>query len=71
MEKNVGRRGFLVSGAVVGAGALVSACTSNEPAAAPASSAAAPAAAAGGTDNDKPGTKVVIGFSAPAADHGW
>ncbi|MFC4537145.1 ABC transporter substrate-binding protein, partial [Sphaerisporangium dianthi] len=42
-----------------------------EPAAAPASSAAAPAAAAGGTDNDKPGTKVVIGFSAPAADHGW
>ena len=25
--------------------------------------------AAGG--NDQPGTKVVIGFSAPAADHGW
>ncbi|KAA1400175.1 substrate-binding domain-containing protein [Aeromicrobium ginsengisoli] len=23
------------------------------------------------TDNDKPGKKVVIGFSAPAADHGW
>ncbi|MDX6232740.1 MAG: ribose transport system substrate-binding protein, partial [Nocardioidaceae bacterium] len=23
------------------------------------------------TDNDKTGDKVVIGFSAPAADHGW
>ncbi|MFC6081569.1 substrate-binding domain-containing protein [Sphaerisporangium aureirubrum] len=70
MEKRVGRRGFLVSGAVVGAGALVTACTSNEPAAAPSAS-AAPAAPAAGTDNDKPGTTVVIGFSAPAADHGW
>ncbi|WP_424536063.1 ABC transporter substrate-binding protein [Sphaerisporangium viridialbum] len=69
MNKSVGRRGFLVSGAVVGAGALVSACTSNEPAAAPAS--AAPQATSAGTDNDQPGTKVVIGFSAPAADHGW
>ena len=29
----------------------------------------APAAAAG--SNDEPGDKVVIGFSAPAADHGW
>ncbi|WP_214409432.1 ABC transporter substrate-binding protein [Sphaerisporangium fuscum] len=70
MNERVGRRGFLLSGAVVGAGALVSACTSNEPAAAPSSS-AAPQSAAAGTDNDKPGTKVVIGFSAPAADHGW
>ncbi|MEU8267150.1 ABC transporter substrate-binding protein [Sphaerisporangium sp. NPDC049002] len=69
MNKSVGRRGFLVSGAVVGAGALVSACTSNEPAAAPSS--AAPQATTAGTDNDQPGTKVVIGFSAPAADHGW
>ncbi|GAA3441976.1 ABC transporter substrate-binding protein [Planomonospora venezuelensis] len=66
------RRGFLVGGAVIGAGALVSACTSNEPAAqsSPAGSQAA-AAPAPGTDNDKPGEKVVIGFSAPAADHGW
>ncbi|WP_248958038.1 ABC transporter substrate-binding protein [Sphaerisporangium perillae] len=69
MDKRVARRGFLVSGAVVGAGALVSACTGNEPAASPSS--AAPQAATAGTDNDKPGTKVVIGFSAPAADHGW
>lgn len=26
---------------------------------------------AAGSDNDAPGDKVVIGFSAPAADHGW
>lgn len=72
MTQTPGRRGFLLGGAVIGAGALVSACTSNEPAAAPAATsaaAAAPAPAAGG--NDEPGTKVVIGFSAPAADHGW
>ncbi len=69
MKKSVGRRGFLVSGAVVGAGALVTACTSNAPAATPSS--AAPQATTAGTDNDQPGTKVVIGFSAPAADHGW
>ncbi|GAA1006556.1 sugar ABC transporter substrate-binding protein [Acrocarpospora pleiomorpha] len=71
MAQNPGRRGFLVGGAVIGVGALAAACTSNEPA--PAASAAAPTAAApaptGG--NDAPGTKVVIGFSAPAADHGW
>ncbi|MEU8250546.1 ABC transporter substrate-binding protein [Nonomuraea sp. NPDC048916] len=64
MTENVARRGFLVGGAVL----LAAGCTSNEPAAAPAS-AAAPAPAASG--NDQPGTKVVIGFSAPAADHGW
>ncbi|GGO64667.1 ABC transporter substrate-binding protein [Nonomuraea cavernae] len=64
MTENVARRGFLVGGAVL----LATGCTSNEPAAAP-SSAAAPAPAASG--NDQPGTKVVIGFSAPAADHGW
>ncbi|MER6945819.1 ABC transporter substrate-binding protein [Nonomuraea sp. NPDC000554] len=69
MSDSVPRRGLLFGGAVIGAGALVSACTSNEPAATPSSAAApAPAATAG---NDAPGEKVVIGFSAPAADHGW
>lgn len=69
MSDSVKRRGFLFSGAVIGAGALVSACTSNQPAGTPSSAAApAPAATAG---NDAPGEKVVIGFSAPAADHGW
>ncbi|GAA0417190.1 sugar ABC transporter substrate-binding protein [Acrocarpospora corrugata] len=71
MAQNPGRRGFLVGGAVIGVGALAAACTSNEPAAAPSATApAAPVPAATG-GNDAPGTKVVIGFSAPAADHGW
>jgi ribose transport system substrate-binding protein len=69
MSERVGRRGFLLGGAVVGAGALVTACTSNEPEAAPAASQAPAPAATGG--NDQPGDKVKIGFSAPAADHGW
>ncbi|MFG2076017.1 ABC transporter substrate-binding protein [Nonomuraea maritima] len=65
MSENVARRGFLVGGAAL----LAAGCTSNEPAAAPTSAAPAPTAAAGG--NDQPGDRVVIGFSAPAADHGW
>ncbi|GAA3409501.1 substrate-binding domain-containing protein [Streptosporangium vulgare] len=70
MTENVARRGFLLGGAVIGAGALVTACTGNEtPAPAAASAPAAAPAATGG--NDAPGDKVVIGFSAPAADHGW
>ncbi|WP_371783221.1 ABC transporter substrate-binding protein [Streptosporangium subroseum] len=71
MAENVARRGFLLGGAVIGAGALVAGCTSNEPAAAPSAAAATTAAAAPTGGNDAPGTKVVIGFSAPAADHGW
>lgn len=51
----------------------LAACTSNE---APApentgSTGTTDAGTAGGNDNDAPGEKVVIGFSAPAADHGW
>jgi ribose transport system substrate-binding protein len=70
MSNPLARRGFLVGGAVIGAGALVTACTGNEaaPAATAAASAPVPAATGG---NDAPGDKVVIGFSAPAADHGW
>ncbi|MEV4162333.1 substrate-binding domain-containing protein [Nonomuraea dietziae] len=71
MTENVARRGFLAGG--VGGAVLLAtaACTSNQPAAEPSAqgSAPAPAPAAGG--NDQPGEKVVIGFSAPAADHGW
>ncbi|MEU7986894.1 substrate-binding domain-containing protein [Streptosporangium canum] len=70
MTERVARRGFLVGGAVIGAGALVTACTGNTPDAPAAASAPAPAPAATG-GNDAPGDKVVIGFSAPAADHGW
>jgi ribose transport system substrate-binding protein len=62
------RRRFLAVGGVVGAGAVLAACTSNDP-----DTAAAPAnqAAVGNNDNSAPGTKVTIGFSAPQADHGW
>jgi ribose transport system substrate-binding protein len=44
------------------------ACTSNTPEADKTAPAASQAAGGG---NDAPGTKVKIGFSAPAADHGW
>ncbi|MGI5492293.1 substrate-binding domain-containing protein [Microtetraspora malaysiensis] len=71
MTQTPGRRGFLLGGAVIGAGALVSACTSNEPAAQPSAAAAAATTAAAAGGNDQPGTQVTIGFSAPAADHGW
>ncbi|MGR6914854.1 ABC transporter substrate-binding protein [[Actinomadura] parvosata] len=69
MSDNVARRGFLIGG-LGGAALLAAGCTSNEPVASgPTSAAPAPAQASGG--NDQPGTKVTIGFSAPAADHGW
>jgi ribose transport system substrate-binding protein len=67
MAQSLNRRGLLFGGALAGAGALAAACTGNRP---KDEAAAAQQPLAGG-DNDKPGTKVTIGFSAPAADHGW
>ena len=62
------RRSVLLGALGLGAGAALSACTSNTPAAsAPTGNVAAPSAAA----NAASGTPVTIGFSAPAADHGW
>jgi len=64
---NLSRRRILFGGAAVGAGALLTACTSNAP----------QENTQVNTDNEEanpnaaPGQKVVIGFSAPAADHGW
>jgi ribose transport system substrate-binding protein len=66
MSESLARRGFLVGALGVGA-ALTAACTSNTPV--NAGGGANVAAAAG--DNAEPGTPVTIGFSAPAADHGW
>ncbi|MCW2865149.1 MAG: putative secreted solute binding protein [Actinoallomurus sp.] len=64
--RDLGRRGFLTSGTLVGAGALAAACTSNaEP-----QSDSSPAAKAAGA-NAAPGKKVTIGFAGPQADHGW
>jgi ribose transport system substrate-binding protein len=62
------RRGLLTGALGVGAGMALTACTSNAP---PAASGPAPGAAAPGGDNAAPGRPVTIGFSAPAADHGW
>lgn len=65
------RRGAALVAAAVGAGLVLSACTSNESsdddAAADEGGDAVEAAAA----NAEPGEEVTIGFSAPAADHGW
>ncbi|WP_232663421.1 substrate-binding domain-containing protein [Pseudonocardia sp. TRM90224] len=64
------RRRFLIGAVGVGAGAALTACTSNEaPAPAGGNPSANVAPAAG--DNAAPGAPVTIGFSAPAADHGW
>ncbi|MGW7428493.1 substrate-binding domain-containing protein [Streptomyces sp. NPDC054861] len=59
------RRGLLFGTAAVSAGALLTACTSNEPKSQATAASNAPAA------DDKPGTPVTIGFAGPQADHGW
>ncbi|MBM9618244.1 substrate-binding domain-containing protein [Streptomyces zhihengii] len=60
------RRGLLFGTAAVSAGALLTACTSNEPKKSDDAAADnAPVA------DDKPGKAVTIGFAGPQADHGW
>jgi len=63
------RRRFLLGGAALGAGALLAACTSNESDNNNAQTTGGNNTQTGG--NAAPGQKVKIGFSAPAADHGW
>ncbi|WNV85690.1 substrate-binding domain-containing protein [Umezawaea sp. Da 62-37] len=62
------RRRFLWGTTALGATAVLAGCTSNETPQAGASN-----AAVAGTSgaNSAPGKAVTIGFSAPAADHGW
>jgi ribose transport system substrate-binding protein len=63
------RRGRVLAPVAVLSVAFLAACTSNAPAEEDDSGAdAAPVAV---SDNDEAGETVVIGFSAPAADHGW
>ena len=64
---DLGRRSVLIGALGLGAGAALSACTSNTPAAPAGGPAAAPTAGA----STASGPAVTIGFSAPAADHGW
>ena len=65
---SVRRRLTLATVALTSVALLASACTSNTPEAEETGAAAAPVAS---SDNDASGDEVVIGFSAPAADHGW
>jgi ribose transport system substrate-binding protein len=64
---DLGRRSVLLGALGLGAGAALSACTSNAPAAPAGTVAAAPTAGSAAAS----GPAVTIGFSAPAADHGW
>ncbi|GGR51218.1 sugar ABC transporter substrate-binding protein [Actinoplanes ianthinogenes] len=62
----ISRRNILLGSAAVGAGVALTACTSNDPA-----STAQVKTDTSGNANAAAGQKVIIGFSAPAADHGW
>jgi ribose transport system substrate-binding protein len=64
------RRLLTTAGAFLAAGLLVAGCTSNTPESASADTGGGTEAAPAGS-NDQPGEKITIGFSAPAADHGW
>ncbi|GIG29011.1 substrate-binding domain-containing protein [Cellulomonas marina] len=65
------RRWFTTAGALAAGALLVAGCTSNTPVEEDEGSAAAAPAPVAATGNDETGDTVVIGFSAPAADHGW
>jgi ABC-type sugar transport system substrate-binding protein len=65
------RRLLKTGGAMVAVGALVVGCTSNEPEEEADGGAAADSTEAPAGGNDEPGETVTIGFSGPAADHGW
>jgi ribose transport system substrate-binding protein len=67
----LGRRRLLMGVGALGAGAALAGCTGNSPAASASSAGSASPAAGAGSGNDTPGKAVTIGFSAPAADHGW
>ncbi|MET0819769.1 MAG: substrate-binding domain-containing protein, partial [Aeromicrobium sp.] len=60
------RRAFAVAGAFAAATLVLGACTNSS-----SDDDTSAAVNKSNTDNDKSGDKVVIGFSAPAADHGW
>jgi ribose transport system substrate-binding protein len=69
MSLHTGRpsRGLSTTLALLAAGSLLVGCTSNEPA----DSGNNDSANTATSNNDEPGDTVTIGFSGPAADHGW
>jgi len=63
---------MLAAGSTAAAALVLTGCTSNAPAPADTGGSSASAVAPGAvSDNDASGDTVRIGFSAPAADHGW
>jgi ribose transport system substrate-binding protein len=65
VSKSVSRKLLIAAGASLATVGLLAGCTSGAP---------APTETTGGeesTGGDEPGETVVIGFSGPAADHGW
>ncbi|SDZ25280.1 monosaccharide ABC transporter substrate-binding protein, CUT2 family [Micromonospora pattaloongensis] len=64
---DLSRRRLLLGAGALGAGALLTACTSNDASPQEAQTKGADS----GNPNAAAGKKVTIGFSAPAADHGW
>jgi ribose transport system substrate-binding protein len=66
---DLSRRRLLLGGTAVGAAALVAGCTSNSDNSTASNTGAQ--TRVGGGDNAAPGKTVTMGFSAPAADHGW
>jgi ribose transport system substrate-binding protein len=64
---DVSRRRLLLGGSALGAGVLLAGCTSNDKDDTDTSDQTKVAAGR----NAEPGKQVTIGFSAPAADHGW
>src|SRR6478735_6671755 len=66
------RRWLTIAGTAAAFTLVLAGCTSNTPEEDPTSEAPSATVEPGGTTgNDEPGDKVVIGFSAPQADHGW
>ncbi|MBF0689675.1 MAG: substrate-binding domain-containing protein [Cellulomonas sp.] len=63
------RRRWAAAGAALAASVLLSACTSNTPE--PVDGDGGGNEVVGGGANDETGESIRIGFSAPAADHGW
>ncbi|WP_147917833.1 substrate-binding domain-containing protein [Ruania zhangjianzhongii] len=70
-ESTTWRRGVTASLAVLASAAILASCTSNAPEESEGDDGGGGDAAAAGSSNDEIGDTVTIGFSAPAADHGW
>ena len=65
------RRVLSTVACVAGAAVLVTGCTSNSPSSSASSSGSSGGGGTASSNNDAAGQQITIGFSAPAADHGW